>query len=155
MVGAGGVDALAFLHVTLCPLPPGQAHTPSFLIHPIPAAQHRAGICRTERTQIRAAHSGGRARKRALLQYMSCETAVTYCQRGNALLSHLGRGFSKSSSCLLMLSHTRGLACTRNHTHVQLGLSLTLNFLKHHLSRATAATQESKKILPQTSPRSL
>lgn len=42
MVGAGGVDALAFLHVTLCPLPPSQAHTPAFLIHPIPAAQHRA-----------------------------------------------------------------------------------------------------------------
>lgn len=42
MVGAGGVDALTFLHVTLCPLPPRQAHTPSFLIHPVPAAQHRA-----------------------------------------------------------------------------------------------------------------
>lgn len=45
MVGAGGVDTLTFLHVTLCPLPPCQANTPSFLIHPITAAQHRARIC--------------------------------------------------------------------------------------------------------------
>lgn len=61
VVGAGGVDALTFLHVTLCPLPPGQAHTPSFLIHPVAAAQHRARICGTECTRISAAHSGGRA----------------------------------------------------------------------------------------------
>lgn len=45
MVGAGGVDTLTFLHVTLCPLPPRQAHAPSFLIHPVTAAQHRAWIC--------------------------------------------------------------------------------------------------------------
>lgn len=128
MVGAGGVDALTFLHVALCPLPPCQTHTPSFLIHPVPAAQHRAWICRTEWTQIRAAHLGGRACKHSLLQYMSCETAATYCERGYALLSQLGRRFSKSSSCLLVLSHTRTrtLICTYNHTHVQLGLSLTL-----------------------------
>lgn len=53
MVGAGGVNALTFLHITLCPLPPHQTHTSSFLIHPVPAAQHWAWICRTEQTQIR------------------------------------------------------------------------------------------------------
>lgn len=42
MVGAGGVDTLTFLHITLCPLPPCQAHTPPFLIHAVAAAQHRA-----------------------------------------------------------------------------------------------------------------
>lgn len=42
MVGAGWVDAMTFLHVTLCPLPPCQAHTPSFLIHAVTAAQHGA-----------------------------------------------------------------------------------------------------------------
>lgn len=127
MVGTGGVDALTVLHVTLCPLPPRQAHTPSFLIHPIPAAQHRAWICRTERTQIRAVHSGGRACKHSL-QYLSCGTAVTYCERGHALISQLGHRFSKASNCLLALPHTRTrtLICTHSPLHIQLGLSLTL-----------------------------
>lgn len=71
VVGAGGVDALTFLHVTLCPLPPGQAHTPSFLIHPVPAAQHRARICKTEHTRISPAHSGGCACKHALARCCS------------------------------------------------------------------------------------
>lgn len=42
MVGASGVDALTFLHIALCSLPPCQAHAPSFLIHAVTAAQHRA-----------------------------------------------------------------------------------------------------------------
>ncbi len=42
VIGAGGVDTLTFLHVTLRPLPASQAHTPSFLIHAVSAAQHGA-----------------------------------------------------------------------------------------------------------------
>lgn len=42
VVGAGGVDALTFLHITLCPLPARQAHAPSFLVHAVAAAQHGA-----------------------------------------------------------------------------------------------------------------
>lgn len=38
VVGAGGVDTLTFLHITLCPLPTCQAHAPSFLIHAVTAA---------------------------------------------------------------------------------------------------------------------
>lgn len=45
VVGAGGVDTLALLHVTLCPLPARQAHAPALLVHPVTAAQHGAGIC--------------------------------------------------------------------------------------------------------------
>lgn len=45
VVGAGGVDTLPFLYVTLCPLPPFEAHTPSFFVQTVPAAQHRARIC--------------------------------------------------------------------------------------------------------------
>lgn len=71
VVGAGGVDALTFLHVTLCPLPTGQAHTPSFLIHPVAAAQHWAGICGTERRQISNVHSGGRACRHVLTRCCS------------------------------------------------------------------------------------
>ena len=42
VVGAGGVDTLTFLHITLRPLPSRQAHAPSFLIHAVAAAQHGA-----------------------------------------------------------------------------------------------------------------
>lgn len=69
VVGAGGVDALTFLHVTLCPLPPDQAHAPSFLIHPVAAAQHWARICGTEWTQISNVHQGRRA----------CRHVLTHC----------------------------------------------------------------------------
>lgn len=42
VVGAGGIDTLTFFHITLCPLPSCQAHTPSFLIHAVTAAQYGA-----------------------------------------------------------------------------------------------------------------
>lgn len=155
MVGAGGVDALTFFHVALCPLPPCQAHTPSFLIHPVPTAQHRAWICRTERTQINAAHSGGCACKHSLLQYMSCETAVTYCERGHALLSQLGHRFSKSSSCLLILSHTH------SHMHIQ-SHARTIGLIPYSVSIFSSTTwawlprqPRNQRKSPQTSPRFL
>lgn len=45
VVGAGGVDALTFLHVTLRPLPSGQAHALPLLVHAVTAAQHGARVC--------------------------------------------------------------------------------------------------------------
>lgn len=50
VVGAGGVDTLTFLHVTLSPLPAGQAHAPPFLVHAVAAAQHGARICNRTNT---------------------------------------------------------------------------------------------------------
>lgn len=42
VVGAGGVDALILLHVTLGPLPPSQTGALSFLVQAVAAAQHWA-----------------------------------------------------------------------------------------------------------------
>lgn len=111
VVGAGGVDALTFLHVTLCPLPPGQAHTPSFLVHPVPAAQHRARICGTERRRISAAHSGGRA----------CKHALARC--GRNLLREGPRSLitvRPQNQQILDLSASLSLAHMHAHSHMQL-----------------------------------
>lgn len=102
VVGAGGVDALTFLHVTLCPLPPGQAHTPSFLIHSVPAAQHRARICGTERTRISAAHSGARV----------CKHALAHCYRNPLLIT-----VRPQNQQILDLSASLSLA--HAHAHMQ------------------------------------
>lgn len=45
MIGAGGVDALVLLNVTLGSLPTRVAQAVALLVLPITAAQHRAGVC--------------------------------------------------------------------------------------------------------------
>lgn len=105
--------------------PTRHTHLP-FSYTPFPL--HSTGHESAEQNRHRLEQEGGRACKHSLLQYMSRETAVTYCERGYALLSQRGRRFSKSSSCLLVLprTRTRTLICTYNHTKEQLGLSLSL-----------------------------
>lgn len=130
--------------------PARHTHLPfSYTPFPLHSTGHESA---EQNRQIRAAHSQGRACKHSLLQYMSCETAVTHCERGYALLSQLGRRFSKSSSCLLALSlsltHALSYAHTITRTYNWAYPLLFFNFLKHHLSLATTATQESKKIPP-------
>lgn len=127
MVGAGGVDTLTFLHITLCPLPSCQAHTPSFLIHTVATAQYGAWICNMTNTDYTHIFSSTHTQihTHTVLQYISWETAVTYREWGYALLSQLERGFSKSSSSLclpLFLSPSH----THAHTYTLSRLSLTL-----------------------------
>lgn len=135
--------------------PARHTHLPfSYTPFPLHSTGHESA---EQNRQIRAAHSQGRACKHSLLQYMSCETAVTHCERGYALLSQLGRRFSKSSSCLLALS----LSHTHSHMHIQ-SHARTIGLIPYSFSIFSSTTwawlprqPRNRRKSPQTSPRSL
>ena len=52
VIGAGGVDALVLLDVTLGALPAGVTLTEAFLVISVTAAEDRAGVCNTAQTAL-------------------------------------------------------------------------------------------------------
>lgn len=126
VVGAGGVDALALLHVALRPLPARQAHAAAFLIDAVAAAQHGAGVC--ERKRERAplithwAHvcESARTNDDGDASEWRRWTERTCREPSDALLSQPERRFSKSLSCLpLFTSLSLSLFLSLTYTHTQ------------------------------------